>query len=395
MSQGDRRYRNLFLLLCAGCVLMTVLYGLMVVRRSRSSSATSPIVSTGPSQTPAEAPAAPPNEPASSGAKTDVATIAKGAPVAKAAPAGRLYFVTNAVGDTSHKLAVAPLDALDKVNYSAELSCERVDFSSGKGLCLAWDGTVSPPVKRTVQNSWMALMAKFTGYSAVLFDEQFRPGWSIKLKGLPNRVRLSPNGRLAGITVFISGESYASLQFSTRTTIVDIPSGEVLADLESFAVTRNGAVLQSPDFNFWGVTFTKDENRFYATLWTKRKAYIVECDLAKRTANVIYEGGECPSLSPDNKRVAFKKRFSGIGIITHWRICLLDLKTLTETPLGETRSVDDQVEWLDNDRILYALPQHQAPGTSTDIWMLPAAADGSPRLLLKDAFSPAVVPSGN
>jgi hypothetical protein len=170
------------------------------------------------------------------------------------------------LGDTNGKLAVAPLDALDKVSYSAELSCERVYFGGGNGLCLAWDGTVSPSVKR---DPFIFMMARFTGYSAVMFNEQLQPGWKIKLNGLPNRVRVSPSGRLAAITVFISGESYASLRLSTRTTIVDVLAGKDLTDLETFSVTRNGTALQSPDFNFWGATFTHDESRFYATLLVK------------------------------------------------------------------------------------------------------------------------------
>jgi hypothetical protein len=44
---------------------------------------------------------------------------------------------------------------------------------------------------------------------------------------------------------------------------------------------------------------------------------------------------------------------------------------MEETPLAEARSVDDQVEWLDNQRILY--------GLSRDIWVVRADGSGSPR----------------
>lgn len=32
---------------------------------------------------------------------------------------------------------------------------------------------------------------------------------------------------------------------------------------------------------------------------------------------------------------------------------VLDLATMQETPLAEKQSVDDEVEWLDNEHILY------------------------------------------
>jgi hypothetical protein len=64
---------------------------------------------------------------------------------------------------------------------------------------------------------------------------------------------------------------------------------------------------------------------------------------------------------------------------------------MTRTELGETRSVDDQVEWLDNEHILYAVSENEkGSSASTDSWVLQVTADGSPRLLLKGGFSPAV-----
>jgi Tol biopolymer transport system component len=93
---------------------------------------------------------------------------------------------------------------------------------------------------------------------------------------------------------------------------------------------------------------------------------------------VIAEDVECPSLSPDATRLAFKLRKGG-----SWRLHVLDLKTGRRTPLAETRSVDDQVEWLDDGRILY--------GYQGDVWVVPADGKGRPRVYLNDALSPAVV----
>ena len=37
---------------------------------------------------------------------------------------------------------------------------------------------------------------------------------------------------------------------------------------EEFQVSQDGKVIKSPDFNYWGVTFQRDSNFFYATLRT-------------------------------------------------------------------------------------------------------------------------------
>ena len=74
------------------------------------------------------------------------------------------------------------------------------------------------------------------------------------------------------------------------------------------------------------------------------------------------------SLSPDETRLAFKER---IQAPNEWRLAVLDLATLQAKLLNESRSVDDQVEWLDDTHILYAMPR-QATGTElgVDIWKL-------------------------
>ncbi len=391
MSQSDRRDRRLFLLLCAGCVLATIAFGIVTARRSKSGVAAGvarkDVVAEAPKTVSAEPGIAgldghsssppSPKEPARSETKNTPQVGKSLAATLVSKPASPLvFFRANALGANYGKLSVAAFDALDQPRYAAELSCDRVHFAGDRGVCLASDRGV------------------FTTYYAVMFDEHLERGRTIALDGIPSRVRVSPSGRLAAITVFLSGHSYADLHFSTRTTITDAASGQILADLEKFSVSRNGAAFESPDFNFWGVTFAHDENRFYATLWSKSKIYLVEGDLRKRTARVIYEGVECPSLSPDNARIAFKKRVGAPRFI--WQIHLLDLTTLTETALGETRSVDDQVEWLDNEQILYALSESEkGSSASTDIWVLPATTGGTPRLLLRGGFSPAVVPRKN
>ena len=73
---------------------------------------------------------------------------------------------------------------------------------------------------------------------------------------------------------------------------------------------------------------------------------------------------------------------------------MIDLGTLRTTPLAEARPVDDQVEWLDDSAILYAIPDRSAPTPLvTDVWTVPADGSGEPELLLRGAASPAVLRS--
>jgi len=254
---------------------------------------------------------------------------------------------------------------------AAGMTCERVSFAKGQGICLQADRGV------------------MTSYKAVFFDAAFTPGRTIKLDGAPSRTRISPDGRVGAITVF-SGKDlgYSSSTFSTRTTLLDMASGEILTDLEHFTTWRNGERFKSVDFNFWGVTFSSDSNMFYATLATKGTTYLVRGDLGLRKLTVLHENVECPSLSPDNRRIAYKRRVGPQP--DAWRLYTLDLATMTERPIAaETRFIDDQAEWLDNSQVLYAVPR---PGTATsDAWVAPIDGPGPARVFLAEAESPIVV----
>ncbi len=373
MSPSERRNITIFAVLCSACIVAVIVFGVITARRSQS---VGPAAQPRPSNmhSPRRAPAAATEPPKAADTRTTHNQIPLSSPSNPVASSPLLYFRTNALGGNYGKLTVTALPGLDHPRYSPELSCERLYFAGGAGVCLIAD------------------RGMFTSFYAVTFDKQLRRGKTITLNGEPSRVRISPDGRWAAITVFLSGHSYSSLAFSTQTTIVNIASGKTICDLEQFSVTRDGVPFRSPDFNFWGVTFTHDVKRFYATLWSSGKTYLVEGNLQHRTARVIYNDVECPSLSPDNTRVAFKKRIGPQQ--PGWHIHLLDLRNLTETALGETRNVDDQVEWLDNSHILYALSENpNGASASTDLWELSTKAGAGPHLFLKGAFSPAVVPT--
>jgi hypothetical protein len=199
---------------------------------------------------------------------------------------------------------------------------------------------------------------------------------------------------MAAFTVFVSGHSYDSPGFSTRTSVLDTATGKfVVDDLETLTVLRDGAVFKRADFNFWGVTFAADGRHFYASLASAGAVYLVKGDLANRQMQVVHDNVECPSLSPDGTRVAFKRRApmdsAGRRI---WRVYVMDLAARTETLLDkEARNVDDQVEWLDDREIAYAMPVEQEGSAATDVWAMAADASRPPSLLLPLAFSPAAI----
>jgi hypothetical protein len=281
-----------------------------------------------------------------------------------------LLFQTTRTGQDYGHIAAASFDDPSGRRAASALSCERVDYAGGAGVCLAADRGL------------------LTTYNAILFDARFERRGSIVLAGAPSRVRVSPDGSIAGITVFVSGHSYAAGNLSTQALLVDVRNGTPIAELEQFEVRRNGQPFKSADFNFWGITFSPDSNRFYATLQTGGVRYLVDGNVRARRLEVLREGIECPSLSPDSARIAFKKRIVEHGSLV-WRLAVLDMATMSERVLpNETRSVDDQVEWADNSRILYGLPDGP-DARSTSIWMM-SVDGGAPVRLLDNAWSPSV-----
>lgn len=258
---------------------------------------------------------------------------------------------------------------------ASALRCDRLHFAHDRGVCLTTDRF-------------------YTTHAVIVFDQAFAPLHRLPLNGVPSRVRVAPNGRLAAVTVFVSGHSYSDAGFSTETSVVDTVTGaRLVSDLETFEVWRDGERMRAVDFNFWGVTFAADSDRFYATLATGGALHLVEGRVSTRRLSVLAVEVECPSLSPDQTRIAFKRRESRGGRVT-WRLHVIDLRSNQITPLAETRSVDDQVEWLDDSSVLYALADESAPTPMvTDVWTVDADGGGAPALVLKGASSPAVLRS--
>ncbi|MGW2650199.1 TolB family protein [Streptomyces sp. NPDC001393] len=282
---------------------------------------------------------------------------------------GRLTFLNTAAGPHRNAVASVPSTGPGDGRVASGLKCVRFYAAAGTGICLQ----SNPGVLRQSNR-------------ALLLDAGLRTRRTFPLAGTPSRARVSPSGRFAAWTVFVSGESYASAFFSTRTSILDTRTMRLTPSLETFSVVRDGKPYHASDINFWGVTFASDDDTFYATLNTAGQTYLVRGSISRRTVTTLVENVECPSLSPDGTRVAFKKRV--LSRTDLWHEYVLDLRTLQETALAERHSVDDQATWLDNHTVAYALPADGTVGSS-DLWSVPADGSGTPRLLIAGASSPA------
>ncbi|MEJ2859391.1 MULTISPECIES: hypothetical protein [unclassified Saccharothrix] len=186
------------------------------------------------------------------------------------------------------------------------------------------------------------------------------------IPGIPSRLQVSRSGRMVSWTVFVSGDSYNTTGFSTRTGILDTTTDELRKSIEDLPLTIDGNRYYAPDLNFWGVTFTQDDNTFYATAASKGQTHLIQATYTTWEATALRTNVECPSISPDGTRLAFKKRVTP----GPWHLHVLDLTTMTETPLAESRSVDDQPVWPDNHTITYNLDKHT--------WQVPANGTGQP-----------------
>lgn len=254
--------------------------------------------------------------------------------------------------------------------------CERSYAAADTLLCLRTEGSIVA-----------------TQYAEVYHDTAGVPKLvdKVELPGIPSRARLSADGEMAAWTVFVSGDSYNGPNFSTRTGILDLRTRALVPNLEAFTAYVDGAPYHAVDVNYWGVTFTSDDDHFYATMGSAGQTWLMYGDLAAQTLHSVTTNVECPSLSPDGTRIVFKKRVSA-DAAAPWRLYVIDLATLQETPLAETRSIDDQAAWLGNDTVMYDVPQ--TSGTGYDIWAVPADGTGKPKLIVHDGFSPAAIDQG-
>ena len=268
-------------------------------------------------------------------------------------------------------VAQVALDDPDGPRAFTDVACDRVAAWVGGASCLV--------TERGVVSRFKA--------------EEIGPDWRVRhskpLAGVPSRTRVSPDGSLVATTSFVSGHSYMTTGFSTVTEVHSVGSGPDWGDLEDFTVVLAGKQVSPADRNIWGVTFVDDET-FYATVATGGETWLVKGSLAARTLTSITADAECPAVSPDGAKVAFKVDVD-TGGASVWEVAVLDLVTMERTFLGRsTRGLDDQVEWLNDDTLLYGLTRADEPGV-TDVWAVGTTTDAQPRLLIEEAWSPSVV----
>ena len=277
---------------------------------------------------------------------------------------GERLLVRSTAPDSYGRVATVARNSLRGARTVAGVDCDRVSAAAGSVICLRRDGPLAT-------------------YQLAVLDDRLRERATYPLVGVPNRARVAPSGHVLAWTGFVTGDSYNGGRFSTRVGLLDTVTGDTVDTLETFAVTRDGRPYRAADVNFWGVTFADDQH-FYATMSTAGRRYLVAGDLAAQTVRTLAANVECPSLSPDRTRLAFKEARQG-NPAKGWRLTVLNLATLVRTPLAETRSVDDQAAWFDNQTVMYAV--RRAP-RAADVWSVPADGTGAPALLVPDAESP-------
>jgi hypothetical protein len=308
----------------------------------------------------------------SAAAPVPSAAVASREQLAAVRSAPHVYYRSARDGEFG-RIVVAALGALETRRAVTALRCDRFYFAGGRGSCLRNNpGELHPPAH------------------ASFVDAELGELRTVPMVGVPSRTRMSPDGRLAATTVFVTGDSYEA-EFSTRTNLFELER-PIPRNLEFFEATKDGQAFRGVDFNYWGVSFARDSNAFYATLATAGTSYLVVGDATKRTVRVLRPNGECPSLSPNQRRLAFKIRGPNRG---GFLLRVLELESGEERAVSTAgKSVDDQVEWLDDDHLLYGyLDDKGLPRDAMNVWVTSVVPGDAtpPRPFIRGASSPVVV----
>jgi hypothetical protein len=273
-----------------------------------------------------------------------------------------LIFRTLAPPEVHGHVAILPLPPASAPQRVSSLQCARLHYAGGRGVCLVQE-----------------LFGTVTRHAGYIFDRHLRRGLRIGLAGVPTRVRVAPDGRRAAITTYAEEETPEGERLATDTVIVDLGSARVVADLRHFAIHDSRHMPLAGPVDVGSVSFTRDGNRFFAALTTPTERYIAAGSITEERMTTIRAGLVSEALSPDETRLAVKK----LGPHGFWQLAVLDLQTGTARDLAQgSRSVDDQVEWLDPQHVLY----HDVNEGQTSLWALPIDGVTGPSLLVPNAY---------
>lgn len=290
------------------------------------------------------------------------------APASAAGP--RLLVRVSGAGDDAGRLDLVGA-ASGQLLSSLPLRCDRVHNGAAVIACL-----------RIVPGQGMKLD---------LADRQARVTGTLSFPNvlMASRVRVSPDGAVVALTGFSAGHTYIGTDFSTRTYLVDAVKRRVLADVSMFKVIEaDGLSLAARRINVWGITFDpKLAGRFLATVGAGGGVFLAAGDIKARTLTLMRADMECPSLSPDGRKVAFKRRNGAGG----WWPAVYELATGREWVMKDSRSIDDQIEWIDEATIAYELAQAGSGDLAgTDVIVRKADGSGTAAALRKNAGSPSL-----
>lgn len=275
-----------------------------------------------------------------------------------------IAFINRAPGDDYEKVGIVTFEG---ERIITQLRCSRIDLNADRGLCL------TPPGDFVL-----------SGHGLIL-DEKLVPTAKFDVND-PSRAVVSPDGSIVGWTGFTAGHSYANFgEFSTITQLIAVDR-QLAVNLETdFKTEIDGEPNDTPERNFWGVTFV-DNEIFYATMQNADGTWIVEGSLSTSKIVDRFDNASCPEVSPDGQTIVAKEqRADGFHLVA------IDVATGTRRDLGETRPVDDQVEWLDDTSIVYAIAnpdEGTAAQPAFDVYVLDTSPGGTPQLLVPFADSP-------
>jgi len=279
---------------------------------------------------------------------------------------GEVLVVNRVPGDDYGKAAIRKTDGSREI---LDIRCLRLHATNQALICLN-----NPRISSNV-----AALYNISGDETSIINS-----WATLS---PSRARISNDNKHASTTVFASGSSYEDVgEFKTFVEMIDVENSDERKRLSEYTYDEADAKkFSNLDGNFWGVTFAPD-NAFYATFGLGNDVEIIKGSLSEESIESTKFVGSCPSVSPDGKTLVFKERVGD-----KFQLVAVNLVTDEKTVLNESRSVDDQVEWLDNETILYSIHKDEEVEEvqpEFDIWSLKINNSSSPELFLPNADSP-------